>query len=543
VFELQVDQDQLQIRIIEAQIVAVNIETGKVVDVLVRDERKRIFSSPVISPDEKLLAYMADDDPWRKCGYWRIISTVDHSEVHVVDVRPETTTASFSPDSQSFWLRSSLGLARFDLASGSFEPVSRESLSTPHCMTFSRDGTRLYEVTGAELRTWDLSSGTEAQPRRQFDTRFKETGYMRCIRLSDDGTRSVWAGRLGDSQIHSVINGQVVAGFYAGNMSPGKDFSLTPDLKRIVHDAYYGELRVCDLWTGKILHELMPKVRPRLGHRMALASDCRTLAVVTGAWNSGRRDEKGPIQIWDILTGKKTGEIPHEADRYTLMQFSGDSRMLRVADKHRLFDWNVDRRVLVRQARQKFLPRYWMPPVMRGRWHFRRESSDHLELIETETQHVARQWNSGKSNSSTLAVSNDHHTLAVKTNREPIVLYSLFEVRPDSLALQAQPVSKLVNDLSTANAMVAFDIMCELIRRHDDSVEPLAKKLSPPEPSQKRESSDRSIGQMPYRDVEVLYAIHSEQSRSILKQLASGDPLAPVTAAATAAIREWDHGD
>ncbi|MFT5327049.1 MAG: hypothetical protein ACI8P0_004935 [Planctomycetaceae bacterium] len=387
-----------------------------------------------------------------------------------------------------------------------------------------------------------LASGAEVQPRRQFDARFKETGYMRCIRLSDDGTRSVWAGRLGDSQIHSVINGQVVAGFYAGNMHPDEDFSLTSDLQRIVHDAYRGELRVCDLWTGEVLHELMPKVRPRLGHRMALASDCRTLAVVTGAWNSGRRDEKGPIQIWDILTGKKTGEIPHKADRYTLMQFSGDSRVLRVADKQGVSNWHVDRRVLVKQEKQKYLPHYGTNPVIRGRWYFRRNSSGHLELAETETQQVARRWNCGKGISPTLAVSHDHHTLAVKTNREPIVLYSLFEVRPDSLALQNQPVSKLVNDLSTSKAKAAFDIMCELIRRHDESVKPLAKKLSPPEPSQKRESSDRSIGQMPYRDVEVLYAIHSEQSRSILKQLASGDPLDPVTAAATAAIREWDHG-
>jgi hypothetical protein len=141
----------------EAQLVAIEIDTGEVADVLVRDERKNIFSSPVISPDENLLAYMVDDNPWQQCGYLKIISTEDHSEVHVVDVRPETTTASFSPDSQSFWLRSSLGLARFDLASGSFEPVSRESLSTPHCMTFSRDGTRLFEVTGVELRTWDLA--------------------------------------------------------------------------------------------------------------------------------------------------------------------------------------------------------------------------------------------------------------------------------------------------------------------------------------------------------------------------------------------------
>lgn len=409
-------------------------------------------------------------------------------------------------------------------------------------MTFSRDGTRLYEVTGVELRTWDLSSGIEAQPRRQFDTRFKETGYMRCIRLSDDGTRSVWAGRLGDSQIHSVINGQVVAGFYAGNMSLGKDFSLTPDLKRIVHDAYRGELRVCDLWTGEVLHELMPMVRPRLSHRMALARDCRTLAVVTGAWGSGRRDEKGPIQIWDILTGRKTGEIPHESNRFTLMQFSGDSRVLRVADKQGLSNWNVDRRVLVKQDKQKYLPYYGTDLVMRGRWYFRRNSSDHLELAETETQQVARRWNCGKGISPTLAVSHDHHTLAVNTNYEPIVLFSLYEARPDSLALRNQPVSQLVDDLSTSKAKAAFDIMCELIRRHDDSVEPLAKKLSPPEPSQKRESSDHSIGQMPYRDVEVLYAIHSEQSRSILKQLASGDPLDPVTAAATAAIREWDHG-
>ncbi|MCA9175791.1 MAG: PD40 domain-containing protein [Planctomycetales bacterium] len=457
----------------EAQIVSLQVDDGAI-RVLVKDPRPRVYSAPVVSPDEKHLAYQLADNPWNECSYWQIVRLSDLASIATVDVRPARTVATFSPNGETLWIASDGGLARYDLPQGKLTPELARSLSPPQAISFSPDGSQLHAVAGARVTTWDIASGRELEPSAEVDSRLKTHANTRCIYLSHDGRRTIWAGQ---SKVISLVDGKQVGEFYAANCLPGQTFVISPDAGRIVHDAYYGELLLGELWTGKILRELIPMARPRNNYRLALAPDQRTLAVVRHD-HTVRNAPAHTLELWDLEVGKQTATIQRPGRPEIEMQFSGDGRELRIQSGRQISFLNVpDGRLLRQAAYGRMESEHWTP---NRHWALRVRPSGTLasefELLDIHTGQVARRWSQPGFTTAT-AFSADGKLLAVATTTGPIVIYRHYQLPSDSQALRELTAQELVPQLSR-DAAHAFAAMCELIARGDAVLPVLSESLT-----------------------------------------------------------------
>lgn len=495
-----------------AEVVGLEIATGEV-RVLFRVPRKYIQRTVTVSPDGQYMAYRHTDDPREQASYWKILRQADGSEVTAVDIRPIHTLATFSPDSRSLWLLSNSGLARFDLATGKLDPLSANPLAPIEALAFSADGKQLRGVAGAEVITWDVTTGQEILPRAGFDDFIKTASMMRCIQLSADGKQSVWAGRRGKSQIHSVIEGRKVAEFYAANMTLSREFVLTADQQRIVHDANFGALKVGDLWSGKTVHELLPKRIPRENYNLAVAPDNRTLAVLDRDYKNRSETEEADIDLWDIQRGIRMGKVRQVVGPLMMMQFSQDSRELRVWHNQTLSRWDVAGQTLIHRT---VFAGVWYPfqSSPNRHWHlgksYRQGDFGHIELRDVLTAGLARIWTYPSQHIKSTAFSRDGRLLAVSCEGTPVFLYDFYECRPESIGLRDQTVAHLVDLLAVHEVSKSFEAMCELIRR-GDSIVPSLKSVA----GQNREMAGRVC--------EILEAIGTPAARALLSELAKGE--------------------
>ncbi len=578
-----------------AEIIALEVETGDI-RVLFQDRRKMVHSAVVVSPDGALLAYQQDDNPWKQNSYWKILKLADLSEAHVVDVRPANTEAAFSPDSKSFWLLSPCGLARYDLATGKIDPLSSDPLAPTQALAFSEDGTRLRGVAGAEVITWDVATGKELEPRTGFNDAARTQASRRCIYVSPDGRRTLWSG---NSQIQALVDGRKVGEFYAANMKRLEEYELSANHQTIVHDAYFGELKVANLWTGETLHELMPRATPRQDYALALAPDQRTLAVFHRDYQKAGVASEVTIELWDIERAKQTGRVQQQGDRSMTMQFSQDSRELRVVHRGEMTVWDVASQTLVRQRKVR-LGAISVHDTPNRHWQLRLGHAStgtvQWELVDIHSGQTVRSREFPRgTHISALAFSPDRLTLAVAVIGETVRLYHFYEPRPEAKALLDQSNIELVNLLGGEDVSLAWDALCLLIQRGDACLPELSKAVSRQAVSLPlvaewisklddqeyavREAATRKLLAAPaeiaprlreelaeggsqeklarlkrilqhhrdgsvarerlltWRVCEVLAAIHTPQARAVLEQLAARDARIPVTAEANATLR------
>lgn len=585
----------------EAQIIALDVVSGAI-RILVRDDRKGIFSSPAVSPDGSYLAYRLNDNPWKQNSYWRILRLSDLSEAHVMDIRPTKTTAAFSPDSHSFWLLSHCGLARFDLSTGKFDPLSADPLSHTETLAFSRDGTRLYGVAGAQVLTWDVATGREIAPRAGFDDYYRIRAHMRCIHVSADGRRTIWEGPAGDSHVHALVDGRKVGAFYAPNARRHTSFDITADHRHIVHDAYYGELKLGELWTGKTVRELLPKVRPRQTYLIALAPDNRTMALVHRDYQNRSDTDEIEIELWDIQQGRKTGCLWQVGGMNMHMQFSQDSRALRIWHRGKLSVWSVAEEIRLRPETDRRKPPYPIRTTPNRHWFlgysYRTGGIRKMELVDIHTGEVARTWDHPDGKITAVAFSPNMSLMAVASAGMPAALYGFYEPGPQSAQLERRSDSQLIEALGGDGAVLAFDALCELVRRGDACIPAIRRALTsePVSPDviaqlldqldsgdfamrdaatqrlldakgritpileqaldrggslekrgrlkrilARRRSGDTSTVELTiYRSIEVLAAIRSPAARALLEKLAERDSGLTATHEARAALSGWE---
>jgi len=463
------------------QFVSLAVESGDV-RVLLKDAGY-VFNSPTVSADGKYLAYKRVDNAGEERPYWRIISLKDLAEVAEVDIRPASTQGAFSPDSKSLWLLSNCGLARFDLATGKLDPLSADPLVPTECLSFSANGTRLHAVAGVEVITWDVETGQEIGARTTIDDSFRTTRYQRCLHISNDGRRTIWAGK---SHVHALIDGKIVSKFYSANVYQHHGFDFTPDHQQIVHDAYYGELKQGNLWTGETTRELLPKVSPREQFDFAIAPDNRTMALVHRDHTNNADNEEFEIELWDLQQGRKTGGVQQVVGRQMKLQFSQDSRELRVYEHKQQAVWDVATGELVRRQTHPESFSHYFYSLNRAspnrHWMFyaghRSNGGKMLVLVDVHTSQIAREWDYPAGSITAHAFSPDMTLLALASTGTQVTLRRFHEPRPGSEPLREQSDAELVHLLRGSDATSAFDAMCELIDRGDECLPTLQTALT-----------------------------------------------------------------
>lgn len=242
------------------ELVAVDSQNGGL-RVLFSGPQSFYEDSLAVSPNGALLAFTVSDDRLNQTLRWRINNLSDASEAHLIDVRPTYTSGEFSPDSKSFWLQSSCGLARFDLTTGRMAPVICNPLSRIDSLAFSDDGSRLFGMAGAQLITWNVATGEEVGVRANQSDFFRNNSPLQCVHISPDARRTLWAGA---KHIHTAEDGQqlmqfLVGGKYTGSsrthssLRRGQHFDFSEDTQWIVFEDNTQRANVTNLWkTGEI---------------------------------------------------------------------------------------------------------------------------------------------------------------------------------------------------------------------------------------------------------------------------------------------------
>ena len=236
-------------------------------------------------------------------------------------------------------------LVRFDLKTGKLDPLSVDSLARTEAVGFSQDGTRLYGVAEGKVITWDVATAREIEQRTVIAGEIRHRGLLRCLHVSDDGRETIW-NSLG--AVHAVRDGKQVGEFNASNYQRYTTFDLTADHRQIVHDAYYGELKHGDLWQGTTIRELLPRAKVREGYRIAIAPNNRTLAVMHRSHATLKEKYAVEIELWDLQQGRKVGGLSPVGIMPRRMEFSRDSRELRVFHEEEMSVWDIPSRALVR---------------------------------------------------------------------------------------------------------------------------------------------------------------------------------------------------
>ncbi|HKI33738.1 MAG TPA: PQQ-binding-like beta-propeller repeat protein [Gemmataceae bacterium] len=182
----------------------------------------------------------------------------------------------------------------------------------------------------AQLKLCDVLTGKErlvidAGARRQMDLAFSPDGKLLAF-LDEEGMH-----------LRNAANGNEVRSFRGAVWAP---LAFAPDGKTLATGDGEGGLQLWDTRTGK------PLV-PRRGHpariaRVTVSPDSRF--VVTVAYD-------GAIRLWEAATGKELRQLivpttQEEDDEVTVkgpagLAFSGDSKILIVADKGRWYFWDT----------------------------------------------------------------------------------------------------------------------------------------------------------------------------------------------------------
>jgi RNA polymerase sigma factor (sigma-70 family) len=232
----------------------------------------------------------------------------------------EIDAIAFAPDGKTLATASQVGVNLFDASGKLTKRIRMADTSSFRSLAFSPDGTRLA----------CLCKFTENRMLRPVGRIF-ELGAERKPK-EIDGKDLLWVGWSAAGKPLALFQGKddvvlrevdtgKVRRFEAKDMfDPRIELfrcAYAPAAKLLAFADSHAAIHICDVSTGKKRRTI--ETTARFVEKLSLSADGRLLAV-----SSVDAAGKGVLQIWDVVTGKKTESV---ADRYT-MAFAPDGKTL-----------------------------------------------------------------------------------------------------------------------------------------------------------------------------------------------------------------------
>jgi WD40 repeat protein len=189
---------------------------------------------------------------------------------------------------------------------------------------FSPDGQWVAAAGVRGLRVRNLATGREVLPVGQDNRR------ARSLTFSADGTRLAGVTDQGTVAVWATATGQAVQRL-AGNLQDIHSAAFSPDWGRLAL-ADGSAVRVCDPTAGVQLATLRGN-RPGGIYTLAFAPGGKRLALVD--------DDSGPVELWDVATGKVLLTLGGHTGQIFSLAFSPDGRRLAAADPGAVTVWDT----------------------------------------------------------------------------------------------------------------------------------------------------------------------------------------------------------
>jgi WD40 repeat protein len=462
------------------------------------------------SPDGKTLAAGTDDNTIR---LWDLAagSAARRLEGHEADVH----RLAYSPDGKTIASTARDNTIRlWDVGTGKERHCLRGHKQKVESLAFSPDGKTLASA-GWEpaVRLWDVETGKERDTYQSG-----QDGHWDVI-FSPDGkslaTRSnricVWALATGKQQTFAEQD-NTAALWYSPegrllSARHGYDMHEVLTLWDVAEDRQPGEIELPQHGTAKMT--------------MAVSPDGRTLAA--GRYYNGQ-DRLMRIHLWEVATGKLRREFRgHEGYFIEDLAFSPDNRMLASGcGDSTVLVWDV----------------YGTP----GR----------PPAGDPGDEQVRRLWDDLRSPDGGSAFRSMQMLLAAPRRALPLIKGELSPVPK----LEAGRVARLLADLDAEDFGTRERATGEL-RRLGDAVEAaLRRTLERPPAAEVGRRVEKLLGEIEaergpnvpaerlrrLRSLEVLEHLGTPEARAWLAELAAGEPEAPLTRQAQAALRRLERG-
>jgi WD40 repeat protein len=303
-----------------------------------------------LSPDGRLIAVGLKE---RGIQLWdaRELSPVG---APLLDTGGEVKSLAFSPDGRTLAAVTQRLLTLWDVRSRSRlrEPLDAGSPSIILAVGFSPDGGTLATASSdLGLQLWDPATGDPIDA-------LGFGGAASDIAFSADGAMIASVPPQGGAALWDVATRTSIATFDGTPGNGDSSVALSPDARFLAVGGFGGIVRVWDVRTRKLLHELDQGGNGAF--TLEFSPDGRTLAI------SGFE----PVaSLWDVATGTQIGPQLTAGDRRTMIDLSADGRqMLEVHGNGQGAVWDVDpeswkrracalaNRTLTREEWGEFLP-------------------------------------------------------------------------------------------------------------------------------------------------------------------------------------------
>jgi WD40 repeat protein len=196
---------------------------------------------------------------------------------------------------------------------------------------FTPDGKRFLTVSGADLRVWDVQSGSELarQTVRIAPSRFELSPDGKTAALTGPGNRELyvwdWEGGANPRRID------------IGTQTYVQGLAFTPDGRTVYVLGNGVNIRGFDVATRKPAGRL--DVGPH-AQWLSYSPDGKTLAV--GYANSmGRNPREYSVALWDARTGKETGRLEAGRSHPYRGVWSRDGARFAAATENRIWVWDA----------------------------------------------------------------------------------------------------------------------------------------------------------------------------------------------------------
>jgi WD40 repeat protein len=303
-----------------------------------------------LSPDGRLIAVGLKE---RGIALWdaRELTPVG---APLLDTDGEVKTLAFSPDGRTLAAVTDTMLTIWNVRSRSrlHGPLYAGSPSIVLAVGFSPDGATLATASSdLGLRLWDVATGDSLDV-------LGFGGGASDLAFSADGAMIASVPSQGGAEVWDVATRTSIATFDGAPGNEDSSVALSPDGHFVAVGGFGRVVRVWDVRTRKLLHELDQGGNGAF--TLEFSPDGRTLAI------SGFE----PVaSLWDVATGAQIGPQLTAGDRRTMIDLSSDGRqMLEVHGNGQGAVWDVDpeswkrracdlaNRTLTREEWEEFLP-------------------------------------------------------------------------------------------------------------------------------------------------------------------------------------------